>query len=151
MVTAVDAVQTLVRQLTSFRSDARFTEFLKGAQDTVSKCGIKDDFSSESAKRRCTMPSNLGDGQVLLETAFSHRVASSNTEDKSESLATKFRQSFYYSFLDLMLSELEKTFYSKACEVMVQLSALHPKKWDSSEYGKIEKLAKRYGSKLFIA
>ena len=28
---------------------------------------------------------------------------------------------------------------------MVQLSALHPNKWDSGESGKIEKLAKRYG------
>ena len=145
MVTAVDAVQTLVRQLKSFRSDARFAGFLKDAQDIASKCGIKDDFSVESAKRRRTLPSHLGDGQVLLEAAFSLRVASSNTGDASESPATEFRRSFYYSFLDLILSELEKRFSSKACEVMVQLSALHPNKWDSGESGKIEKLAKRYG------
>ena len=145
MVTAVDAVQTLVRQLKSFRSDARFAGFLKDAQDIASKCGIKDDFSVESAKRRRTLPSHLGDGQVLLEAAFSLRVASSNTGDASESPATEFRRSFYYSFLDLILSELEKRFSSKACEVMVQLSAFHPNKWDSGESGKIEKLAKRYG------
>ena len=47
-----------------------------------------------------------------------------------------FLRSFYCNLLDLLLNELQKTFFSDD-EVMVQLSALNPLKWNEKNSAKL--------------
>eukprot|EP00112_Aurelia_sp_Birch-Aquarium-sp1_P005450 Seg1619.5 transcript_id=Seg1619.5/GoldUCD/mRNA.D3Y31 product="hypothetical protein" protein_id=Seg1619.5/GoldUCD/D3Y31 len=146
MVTAVDAVQTLIRHITALRDDTHFEDLVQKAKFHAAKCGISDSFSKGN-KRRRRLPERLGDGQTLLDATFSHSVATS-TALKPNQLATAadtFRREFYYPFLDLMLNELGKRFSFESCDVMMQLSAFNPANWKTDQQDKVSKFARRYG------
>ena len=146
MVTAVDAVQTLIRQITAIRDEKHFEDLVQKAKFHAAKCGISDSFS-QASKRRRRLPERLGDGQTLLDATFSHSVAASSPSEPSQ-LATAadiFRREFYYPFLGLMLNELGKRFSFESCEIMMQLSAFNPANWKSDQQDKVREFARRYG------
>ena len=146
MVTAVDAVETLVRQITTLRDETHFEDMVRKAKFHAANCGISDSFS-QANKRRRRLPERLGDGQTLLDATFSHSVATSTPFEPSQ-LATAadiFRREFYYPFLDLMLNELRKRFSFESCAVMMQLSAFNPSNWKTDQQDKVREFARRYG------
>ena len=143
MVTAVDSVTTLVRQISSLRTEEKLSDFVQMAKERAAKFGIFDDFRPPD-KRRRTLPSRLADGQTVLDASFGRRIGAETENIQAESPEDTFRRSFYYTLLDLLLSELQKRFSSDACEVMVQLSALCPSKWNEANVANIKKFAHRY-------
>ncbi|XP_063590423.1 zinc finger MYM-type protein 1-like [Penaeus indicus] len=143
MVTAVDSVTTLIRQISSLRTEQKLSDFVQMAKERAAEFGIVDDFSPPD-KRRRTLPSRLVDGQTVLDASFSYRIGAETENIQAESQEDTFRRSFYYTLLDLLLNELQKRFSSEACEVMVQLSALCPSKWNEANVTKIKKFASRY-------
>ena len=54
IVTAVDAIQALIKQLQSFRNNTTFDKFVQDAKAIARKCGVQDDFSTEGSKRHRT-------------------------------------------------------------------------------------------------
>eukprot|EP00794_Sanderia_malayensis_P015569 gene15569-17145_t len=144
MVTAVDAVQTLIRRITSPRDEKHFDELVCKAKLHASKCNVNNTFN-EASKRRRRLPERLGDGQTLLDATFSHSIATPSESSQSVTAVDNFRHVFYYPFLDLMLNELGKRFSVESCEVMMQLSAFNPLHWNAGNQGKVGKFASRYG------
>ena len=103
LVTAVDAVATLITKFSSFCNDEKFAEFVHAAKVKAAEFGIEDSFSR-------TMPNWLADGQTLLDASFSHHIASSTQNSMLVSARSKFRTDFYYCLLDLLLNELDTRF-----------------------------------------
>ena len=143
MVTAVDAVQTLIRRITSLRDEKQFDELICKAKLHGSKCNVNNTFN-EASKRRRRLPERLGDGQTLLDATFSHSIATPSESSQSVTAVDNFRHVFYYPFLDLMLNELGKRFSVESCEVMMQLSAFNPLHWNAGNQGKVGKFTSRY-------
>ena len=143
MVTAVDAMQTLTTHLKEFRNEEKLAEFVEKAKEKAVSCGIHEEFDAQR-KRKRSVPTRLADGQTVIDAAFSHSIPTQNQEENTVAIDV-FRREFYFPFLDLLLSELQKRFSSEACEVMVQLSAFNPYKWNNDSRDKLTKYAQRYG------
>ena len=92
MVTAVNAMQTLISQLKGFRNEEKLAEFVKTAKAKAIGCGIHEDFDTQKKKE-----------------AFSHSIATHN-EGENTTVIGAFRREFYFPFLDLLLSEVQKRF-----------------------------------------
>ena len=107
MVTAVNAVQTLIRRITSLRDEKHFDELVCKAKLHASKCNVNNTFN-EASKRGRRLPERLGDGQTLLDATFSHSIATPSESSQSVTAVDNFRYVFYCPFLDLMLNELGK-------------------------------------------
>ncbi len=114
MVTTVDSVTTLIRQISSLRTEEKLSDFVQIAKEKAAELGILDVFSPPD-KRRRTLPSRLADGQTLLDATFSHRIGAETENIQAESQEDTFRRSFFYTLLDLLLNELQKRFSSEAC------------------------------------
>ncbi len=144
MVTAVDAVQTLIRRITSLRDEKHFDELICKAKLHASKCSVNNTFNQVS-KRCRRLPERLGHGQTLLDAAFSHSIVTPLESSYSVTAADNFRRVFFYPFLDLMLNELGKRLSIESCEVMMQLSTFNPHHWNDNNEGKVGQFASRYG------
>jgi hypothetical protein len=143
LVTAVDAVTTLIDTFSSLRNEEELKKFVDAAKLKGSDFGIEDLFKNLGSKHRRSLPHCLKNGQTLLDAAFSHHIdvaPESNTSDAQ----SKFRTEFYYPLLDLLLSELRRRFSTESCEVLVQLSAFNPTHWNEENIENVRKLAKRY-------
>ncbi len=103
MVTAVDTVQTLIRQITSLGNDKHFDELVCKAKLHASKCNINNIFN-EGSKRHRKLPERLGDGQTFLDATFSHSIATSSDSSQSVTAVHNFCHVFNYPFLDLILN-----------------------------------------------
>ena len=143
MVTAVDTMQTLTTHLKEFRNEEKLAEFVEKAKEKAVSCGIHEEFDAQR-KRKRSVPTRLADGQTVVDAAFSHSIPTQNQEENTVAIDV-FRREFYFPFLDLLLSELQKRFSSEACEVMVQLCAFNPYKWNNDSRDKLTKYAQRYG------
>ena len=115
LVTAVDAVATLINKFSSFRNDGKFAEFVDAAKVKAAEFCIEDSFRDPTNKRRRTLPNRLADGQTLFEASFSHHIASSTQNSMLVSARSKFRTDFYYCLLDLLLNELDRRFSTESC------------------------------------
>lgn len=144
LVTAVDAVTSLIAKFSSFRNEEKFAEFVRTAESKAVEFHVEDSFRDPSNKRRRTLPNRLADGQTLLDASFSHHVASSTQNSTTVSSESKFRTDFYYCLLDLLLTELKRRFSVESCEVLVQFSAFNPARWSDDNREKVRNLARRY-------
>ncbi len=140
MIMAVDAVQTLIRPITSLWDEKHFDQLICKAKLHASKCNVNNTFK-EASKRCRRLPERLRDGQTLLDATFSHSIATPSESSQSVTAADNFRRVFYYPFLDLMLNELGKRFSVESCEVMMQLSAFKQLHWNAGNQGKVGKCA----------
>ena len=77
MVTAVDSVQSLISQVSTFRSELKYSKFMEEAKSKAIEWGINYDFNS-SNKRRRALPSRLSNSQTLLSASLSHIAASND-------------------------------------------------------------------------
>ena len=144
LVTAVDAVTTLIDTFSSLRNEEELKKFVDAAKLAID-FGIEDSFKNLGSKRRRSLPHRLQDGQTLLDAAFSHHIIDAAPESNTPVTAqSKFRTEFYYPLLDLLLSELRRRFSTESCEVLVQLSAFNPTHWNEGNIENVRKLAKRY-------
>ena len=81
--------------------------------------------------------------QRVLDFFFSDN---DSTVSQGDCQPTEFFQSqFYFQFLDLLVSELQKRFSAKSCEIMVELSASRPSKWNRDNLRNLSNYSKRYG------
>ncbi len=103
MDTVMDAVQTLIQQITSLGDDKHFDELVCKAKLHASKCNINNIFNKAS-KRHRKLPDRLGDGQTLLDATFSHSIATPSDSSQSVTAVDNFRHVFNYPFLDLILN-----------------------------------------------
>ena len=109
----------------------------------VVSCGIHEDFDAQR-KRKRSVPGRFADGHTVIDAAFSNSIATRNQE-KNTAAIDVFSREFYFPFLDVLLSELQKRFSEEACEVKVQFSAFNPYKWKDDSREKLTKYAQRYG------
>ena len=61
-----------------------------------------------------------------------------------DSVAYRLRQNFFYSFLDKLLSELDKRFNDQACDLLSDAAAFYPQHLSPTNVHKVENLAKFY-------
>ncbi|CAM1298254.1 Uncharacterised protein r2_g787 [Pycnogonum litorale] len=146
MITAIDAINSLKKQLKEFRTEEKLEEFIKTAKSKAESCGIPAEFDDQR-KRKRTLPQRFLDGQTLIHAPFgqSMSAASEDEEGSSASVTEVFRRGFYFPFLDVLLNELEKRFSTESCKVMAQLSAFTPLKWSDDNQQKLQEYAERYG------
>lgn len=147
LTSGVAAIQDLKATMTSLRGDQEFDVFLAEANSFAEKCGSQVTDASFSdpnptalqSKRRRTLPAHLTDGQTILDMS----ILRCNRPD-GESELECFRRELYFPFLDKMLSELNKRFSQKACEMMSLAAAFHPRNLSQASVPKVEKIAKFY-------
>ena len=147
LTSGVAAIHDLKVALTSFRSDHQFEILLAEANSFAEKCGSKvlDGTFSDSDptvlqnKRRRILPTHLADGQNIIDipTLRCNRP-------QGELEVQHFRREFYFSFIDKILSELNKRFSEKACEMMTLAATFHPRNLTDENAPKVEKTAQFY-------
>ncbi|XP_040890423.1 zinc finger MYM-type protein 1-like isoform X2 [Toxotes jaculatrix] len=111
---AVDLVDALVKTLNDFRQESFFDDVWDEVLNVFEQC----DPTPPAAKRQKTLSSKLSQHCVL--TTLGQR--------ESERDKDGFRTNFFYPVIDLMLSELQRRFSSKNCEIMNSIPALNPQK-----------------------
>ncbi|XP_019718752.1 zinc finger MYM-type protein 1 isoform X1 [Hippocampus comes] len=111
---AVDLVEALVKTLSDFRQESFFDDVWDEVLNVFGQC----DPTPPAEKRPKTLSSKLSQHCVL--TTLGQREPE---RDKDW-----FRTNFFYPVIDLMLSELERRFSSKNCEIMNSIPALNPQK-----------------------
>ena len=129
LVTAVDAVTTLIEAFSSLRTEDKFAKFVKAAKLKAAEFDIEDSFRDLGTKRRRCLRHRLTDGQTFLDATFSYHIATTAQSNASVTAQSKFRTEFYYPLLDLLLSEMQRRFSTESCEVLVQLSLLIQRTW----------------------
>ena len=147
LTSGVAAIHDLKAALTSFRSDRQFEILLAEANSFAEKCGseVLDGTFSDSDptvlqnKRRRTLPTHLADGQNIIDmpTLRCNRP-------QGETEVQHFRREFYFSFIDKILSELNKRFSEKACEMMTLAATFKPRNLTDENAPKVEKIAQFY-------
>ena len=142
LTSGVAAIQDLTATLESFRSDVEFDAFLVKATSFAKKLGshvVDTGFSATPSKRPRTLPAHLTDGQTIL---YPPSVPCNRPLNESE--LECFRRELYFPFLDRMLIELKKRFSNKACELMLNAAAFHPRHLSPESLPKVEAIATFY-------
>ncbi|KAL6481128.1 hypothetical protein MHYP_G00092080 [Metynnis hypsauchen] len=111
---AVDLVEAFVQTLNDFRQESFFDDVWVEVLNILGQC----DPTPPAAKRQKALSSKLSE----------HCVLTTVRQRESERDKDGFRTNFFYPVIDLMLSELERRFSRRNCDIMNSIQALNPQK-----------------------
>ncbi len=145
LVSAVSGIQCLQKTLQSLRSDKKMKEFQQEAENYCqkSKLGFTTFENENTSKRKRTIPAHFrhGSGSLYGKISALHE----ETSDPSYLGKDRFRQAFYFPFLDRLINELDKRFSSQACEILLLASICHPSTLSTENVEKVKKMAAFFG------
>ncbi|XP_022529426.2 zinc finger MYM-type protein 1 isoform X1 [Astyanax mexicanus] len=134
---AVDLVEALIQTLNDYRNESFFDSLWNEVLTTAEQC---DTAVQPTAKRQKKLSSKLG-GHCVLSTVGQKR---SDSELEKES----FRTGFFYPVLDHILTELNRRFSSRNCDLMNGIQALNPKSDGFLKEDTLFSFAKMYESNI---
>uniref|UniRef100_A0A3B1JDS8 HAT C-terminal dimerisation domain-containing protein n=1 Tax=Astyanax mexicanus TaxID=7994 RepID=A0A3B1JDS8_ASTMX len=134
---AVDLVEALIQTLNDYRNESFFDSLWNEVLTTAEQC---DTAVQPTAKRQKKLSSKLG-GHCVLSTVGQKK---SDSELEKES----FRTGFFYPVLDHILTELNRRFSSRNCDLMNGIQALNPKSDGFLKEDTLFSFAKMYESNI---
>ena len=143
-LTAIVAIQDLKSAYQARRSEDKLNKLISKFKTFCKRNSITSpasEIATPSPKRRRCLPTRFRDGQTIMTASNS---LAWNYSDDSDSVAYRFRQNFFYPFLDKLLSELDKGFSDQACDLLSDAAAFYPQHLSPTNVHKIENLAKFY-------
>ena len=111
------------------------------ANETQSTLPASEIATPPPKRRRC-LPTRFRDCQTIM--TGSNSLPWNYSEDNGDSVAYRWRQNFFYPFLDKLLPELDKRFSDQACDLLSDAAAFYPQHLSPTNVHKVENLAKFY-------
>ena len=144
LLTAAVAIQDLKSAYQAMRSEDELNKLISNsrlfANETQSTLPASEIATPPPKRRRC-LPTRFRDGRTIM--TGSNSLPWSYSKDDGDSVAYRLRQNFY-TFLDKLLSELDKRFSDQACDLLPVAAAFYPQHLSPTNVRKVENLAKFY-------